>query len=314
MSSPSAPVVSIFYLTYNQAQFVPESLPTVVGQSFTNWELIVVDDGSSDGALDVAVGWLSERGVHHRVVAHRQNLGLCRSLNDALAVAAGRYVAMIAADDWWELDKLADQVALLEQHEDAAVAYSDVYMNDADGKRLPGELWGTEPITGDVFTYVLGGGAIGPVAALLRRSAIDEVGGYDEALYFEDWDMWLRLAARYPFVHSEYVSASYRVQPASMSVRSDSRQRMLESSVALLEKWAGHDPATDDLVAGSLARVGWKLYAIDRAAGARVLRRSALLAPARRRFAQATWASLHLPPEGLARVLRLRRSTRRGRR
>ena len=87
--------------------------------------------------------WLRARSIPWTEIRHERNRGLCATLNDALAVARGRYVAIIAADDHWEPEKLEHQVQLLDQHPDAAVVYSDNYYMDADGARLD-RIWRTE--------------------------------------------------------------------------------------------------------------------------------------------------------------------------
>ena len=255
----------------------------------------MADDASVDGALDVARNWLRGRSIPWTEIHHEKNSGLCVTLNDAIAVCRGRYVAIIAADDHWEPEKLRLQVRLLDDHPDAAVVYSDNYYMDADGERLD-RIWHTEGLSGDLFERLLTGGAFGPVTTLIRRTALEVVGPYDEALVFEDWDMWLRLASKYPFVYSPYVSAVYRLQDESMSSSAAFRQPILKSSVRLLDKWIGCSRHIDGIVSRSLAKIGWRLYHLDRPAGRRVLWRSFRLHPSLGGLVRAGWATLRLPP------------------
>ena len=190
----------------------------------------------------------------------------------------GQYIAIIAADDHWEPEKLERQVQTFDQHPDAAVVYGDNYYMDANGERLD-RMWRTEGRSGDLFERLLAGTVFGPVTSLIRRTALEDVGPFDESLVFEDWDMWLRLASKYPFVYSPYVSAVYRLQDDSMSANAAFRVPILQSSVRLLLKWRGRSRHIDGIVSRTLAKIGWRLYRLEPPAGRRVLWRSFRLRP-----------------------------------
>lgn len=276
-----APAVSAIVLTYNQARYVPDCLAALVAQTSDDWELVIADDASRDGALEIATTWAHQRGITPIVVAHEVNAGLCATLNDAVAASSGRYVAIIAADDRWLPDKFATQTAVLDEQPASAVVYSDMAYMDDDGVVDEERVWRTSGRSGRIFEDFLDGTMIGTATTLIRRSALDAIGGFDESLVFEDWDAWLRLAEHHELTYSDRISAIYRERPDSMSAGSEFRVEILRSSATLLAKWIGRSREVDRRVAASLSRIGWRLAEHDRRAGVAVLWRAFRLAPSR---------------------------------
>ncbi|MFV0309496.1 MAG: glycosyltransferase family A protein [Desertimonas sp.] len=275
------PAISAIVLTYNQARYVPDCLSALVAQTFGDWELVIADDASRDGALGVATGWAADHGIVPVVVAQPINAGLCATLNAAVARSSGRYLAITAADDRWLPDKFADQAAWLDEHPDVAVVYTDMASMDDDGVVDPTRVWRTSGHSGHLFDELLDGTMIGTATTLIRRSALAAIGGFDESLVFEDWDAWLRLADRYEFAYHPRVSAVYRERPDSMSAGSEFRVEILRSTVRLLSKWIGRSRRTDRRIAASLSRVGWRLAPHDPPAGRAAMWRACRLAPSR---------------------------------
>jgi GT2 family glycosyltransferase len=140
-----------------------------------------------------------------------------------LAHARGRYVTVLAADDVWLPGKLLGQVQHMESlPEDVGVLYSDAYQIDETGRMLPGMFISAHRAStanpeGWIFDTLLEGNFIPGMTALIRRSCFEVVGGYDERLAFEDYDMWLRIARRYRFRFWPVVSARYRIVATSMT-------------------------------------------------------------------------------------------------
>ena len=109
------PLVSATVLCYNQARYVVECLEAVKAQNYPNLELIINDDASRDDSVAVIEAWLARNNIPHHFLKNQKNQGICRSLNNALKVARGKYVTGIAADDLWLPCKLKAQVELLER-------------------------------------------------------------------------------------------------------------------------------------------------------------------------------------------------------
>jgi glycosyltransferase involved in cell wall biosynthesis len=232
--------VSTIVLSYNQSRFVLETLESVKAQTYKATELIIVDDCSSDDSVATIERWLQENGIHCAFIRHQKNQGICRSLNDALAVANGKYISIVASDDVWLNDKIARQVEIMESWPDSVgVLYSDAFQMDERGHDIPGLLTATywrqpEMPQGHVLDTLLQGNFIPGLTTLIRRSCYDEVGMYDENLPWEDWDMWLRIARHYSFVFSHTPSAKYRIHEKSLS-RSDP-SRMIKDSFRICLK------------------------------------------------------------------------------
>lgn len=217
------PLVSTIVLSYNQRQFVVETIESVKAQTYKATEFIIVDDCSTDDSVALIERWLQENKIQCTFIRHDKNQGICKSLNGALAVATGKYISMVASDDVWLPDKIARQVEIMESYPDrVGVLYSDAFRMNKSGHTLPGTLietgWKlTEMPQGEVLDILLTGNFIPGLTTLIRRSCYDEVGFYDENLPWEDWDMWMRIARQYAFVYSPTPSARYRIHEKSLS-------------------------------------------------------------------------------------------------
>lgn len=244
----TAPEVSVLLLCYNHARFVDDCLQSVATQTLTGFELIVCDDASTDDSVARIELGLQRLQLQARFIRHASNLGLCPTLVELMGLARGRYIAMVAADDLWEPERLAQQLALLRQHPEAAMVYSDAHQIDEEGRRLPLSVMQAHhapepPPSGMLFSVLANGNFIPAMATLIRREAIDAVGGYDASLSYEDYDMWLRLAERYPILHLPGRLASYRIVESSM-VRTLFRRpngAHYDTLFRICERWLSRD-------------------------------------------------------------------------
>lgn len=250
------PLVTAIVGCYNHAKYVETALESVRGQTYSNIELIVFDDCSTDESVNRIRHWIERTGHPCTFLPHAKNMGICRSFNDALAHAKGKYIAVLAADDAWLPQKTETLVGVLEQcTEDVAVAFSDAYLMDARGERIPGTFIKnhckrSRPLPeSDFFTELWSENFIPAMATLIRFDRMRDVGIYDEDLAFEDWDMWLRLSVRFRFVFSACPTALYRILPSSMS---HSRKAEMDVSTTLMRAKL----AASDCLPRSMSRVG----------------------------------------------------------
>jgi glycosyltransferase involved in cell wall biosynthesis len=216
------PLVSAIVLCYNQARFVVECLESVKAQNYPNLELIVNDDASKDDSVAVIDDWLAKNSIPHHFLKNKTNQGICRSLNNILRQTRGKYTSGIAADDVWLPGKLRTQVELMERlPAKVGVVYSDALQMDENGKLLPEKFinahrrFETMP-TGNLHKVLWEGNFIPAMTTLIRRDCFEKVGMYDETLFYEDWDMFLRISRCFDFAYSDEVSAKYRKVGTSM--------------------------------------------------------------------------------------------------
>lgn len=189
----AAPTVSVVVPAYNAAAFVGRAVDSVLAQSWADREVLVVDDGSTDGTVAV----LAAYGDRLRVLA-QANAGPAAARNRGLHEARGRYVAFLDADDWWLPQKLARQVALLDGRPEIGFCSTATRIVTEDGAAA-GE-WpcapGDRPLLETLFmrSAAVSGSTSGVLA---RRELLLAAGGFDASLRgFEDPDLWMRLAAR----------------------------------------------------------------------------------------------------------------------
>ena len=207
------PLISVVIPVYNNETTIQETIESVLSQSFSDLELIVINDGSQDSTLKIVSSILDPR----LKVFSYPNAGLAATRNRGVSHASGEYISFIDADDLWTQDKLEAQFKALQANPQAAVAYSWTDWIDEFGQFLrPG---GHISVNGDVFATLLVRDFVESGSnPLIRTEALAEVGGFDESLpAVEDWDMWLRLAAGYEFVCVPSPQILYRVSSSSMS-------------------------------------------------------------------------------------------------
>jgi glycosyltransferase involved in cell wall biosynthesis len=242
-------------ISHNHAAYVIECLESIRDQTVQPTRVVFLDDGSSDDSFRLGAEFVARHFGDHRLISHPEPIGLCRSLNVALAQSRGDYLHEIAADDYWYPEKTESQ---LQMFDDAAhrpaVVFGDALLIDPDGQPSGGTFLerfapGGLPPDDQLFTSLLRRNFLPGMSAMIRRDALVDVGGWDESLFYEDWDMWLRLSRRWPFIHQDAVVAAYRYLPTSMS---NSRvDEMSLSKLVISRKWAGLSARAD---LGALAR------------------------------------------------------------
>jgi glycosyltransferase involved in cell wall biosynthesis len=194
------PIVSVIIPTYNRIRYLREAVDSVRRQSWQRWEVIIVDDGSTDDT-QAYLARLTDRRVLVERIKHCGNPGSVR--NRGLAVAQGDYVAFLDSDDHWETRKLEKQLAELKMRPAFRWSYTAVTLIDAGGGEIDTSpprypVW--RPHSGMIVEHLLPHEAkIACPTVLVERSLLLEVGGFDESLSFcEDYDLWLRLAEASP--------------------------------------------------------------------------------------------------------------------
>ena len=195
---------------YNAQKWISETIKSVQQQTFSDWEIIVIDDGSSDGTLETLRGIVDER----LKVFPYEHGGVSVARNRGLAHSSGEFIAFLDADDLWTPDMLELHLAALQKHPEADVAYCWTSCIDEKGKFLsahPQVFY-----EGNVFPQLLVEIFLNCGSLLIRQQAIESAGEFDSRLtYYEDWDYWLRLARHSRFVLVPKYQLLYRRWPGS---------------------------------------------------------------------------------------------------
>ena len=230
-------LVSVIMPVYNGVLFVGEAIGSVLTQTLTDWELIVVDDGSTDATPQV----LSEFTDPRISVIRQKNGGEGAARNTGLDAATGQYIAFLDADDLHLPNGLADMISYLESHRQFDVVYSDGVMCDQDKKPLiclseirPGMY------EGNILEHlVLSNIITAPDCTAVRRSAIEALDlRFDPLLkYGVDWDFWTRLARFSQFGYMPVLTCTYRVHGSNMTSAAEPSQA---------EERSGRGPAEGD--------------------------------------------------------------------
>ena len=287
------PRVSVVMIFLDEERFLAEAIESVRAQTFTDWELLLVDDGSSDGSSAIARGYAEREGDRIRYLEHpgHENRGMSASRNLGIRHARGDLVALLDADDVWLQHKLSRQVALLDANPDAEMIYGateywhgwtgrpeDVARDHRPDLGIPVGVV-HEPPTLALRLYPLGRHtAPTPSGLMIRRTTVEQVGGFEEAFtgFYEDQAFLIKV-----YLHARVLAADetwerYRIHDASCSAATDRagayrlvRLRFLEWLEGYLRTgrhdlpgvWAALQAARRDerLASGTGATPGWNL-------------------------------------------------------
>jgi len=184
--------VSVIIPTHNRAGLLQEAIESVLAQDFTDYELIVVDDGSSDNTHQVIGPYAASL-----CYVYQENRGVSAARNRGISLAKGEFIAFLDSDDLWLKKKLSRQLAFFEANPFAQVCYTEEVWY-RHGRRVNPKLKHRK-YSGWIFEQSLPLCIVSPSSVMLRRETLDKVGLFDETLpVCEDYDMWLRLARDYP--------------------------------------------------------------------------------------------------------------------
>jgi GT2 family glycosyltransferase len=184
--------VSVIIPTYNRRNFLLEAVDSVLAQTYEDYELIVVDDGSSDGTEETL-----QRYGEQLQYLYQANQGVSAARNRGLELAQGEFISFLDSDDLWMPKKIELQVACMDEHPDCQICYTDeIWIRR--GRRVNPKKRHTK-YSGWIYPHCLPLCIISPSSALMRRGLFEEVGVFDPELpVCEDYDLWLRVAARFP--------------------------------------------------------------------------------------------------------------------
>lgn len=279
----SEPFISCVTIFLNGEKYIGAAIESVLAQTRSDWELILVDDGTTDGATEIVRGYCDAHPDRIRLISHpgNRNLGMSASRNAGVRASRGRYVAFLDADDIWLPARLETHVAELERNPAAAMAVSPVVFWKSWNRRLAPwwRPWACEDVSycaglvdgsvlpaPDVATHFLrrhGSGVPGICSVTIRRSAFDAVGGCEDTFrtLYEDQVLLFKLFLEYPVIALDTMLALYRQHSASACAAEGglagdrvARPAFLAWLKAWIEKQGIDDPALRDALAAEIDR------------------------------------------------------------
>ena len=291
----NSPKVSVIIPTYNCARFVGDAVRSVLAQSFQDFELVVVDDGSTDDTEKMLQDYRG--GI---IYVYQSNRGLPAALNTGIRVTRGELIAILDADDLWDPDKIKEQVALLDNCPQVGLCYTNFTpfgsktdyatgFDERDGAltryaRRPlgphSHLITSPSFLEDLLRYQA---SPKPTTVMFRRKCLEKVGLFDETLTFcQDTQMWLRMAKYFPFAYVDRCLVQRRVRPDSLSSSQNDRRYTMEHIHMLenLENWIPLSPRersiTNALLSSYLFAAGYTDFADGQLDSSRRYLRSSL--------------------------------------
>jgi glycosyltransferase involved in cell wall biosynthesis len=213
------PAVSVVIATYNYGRFLAGAVESVLAQTFQDFEVIIVDDGSEDDTPEVARRLLRDARVRYQRTPRQ---GQPATKNTGIRLAKAPLVAFLDADDLWLPVKLERQVPLFARDRNVAVVYARKLVMDEQGNDLP--YTQPELYRGDILALVFRRNFVHFSSVVARRDVLLEVGLFDESIPMGiDYDLWLRVALRYSFDYVDEPLVRYRTGHANLSQRQDER-------------------------------------------------------------------------------------------
>ncbi|EPR67955.1 glycosyltransferase family 2 protein [Cyclobacterium qasimii] len=241
------PLVSVICTCYNQGDYVAQALDSVLSQAYRPISLTIIDNGSSDHSKREINLWLDRNGhkIPVKSIFHETPINYCKSFNQAFANSNGDFLVDLAADDFFNERHLELAVKYLLQSE-AKVYFCNALEHLPNGETQP--FYSTDntgkakvPIVeGDVFAEVIKRYVISSPTLVMDAKAFREVGCYDEHLSYEDFDILVRMAARYPFVYGDFLGVNKRILKESLSQQQykSKKSHLLPSTFIVCEKIA----------------------------------------------------------------------------
>jgi glycosyltransferase involved in cell wall biosynthesis len=237
--------VSVVMATHNYGQFLAEALDSALAQTFRDFDLIIIDDGSTDGTDEIVAPYLSHPQVRYVRTDH---VGQPAAKNMGIRLTQAPLVAFLDADDVWMPNKLEQQVTLLTQNPTVGVVYSRRLLIDEHGRNLEYK----QPVLrrGNILPFIFRDNFVCFSSAVVRRQVFTDVGLFDTTLALSiDFDLWLRVALKHEFDFVDAPLVKYRTGHASLSQRTEERLATVNLIVSrFLDKYGGRSALAPSVI------------------------------------------------------------------
>jgi len=231
--SDSTPLISIVIPSYNQAKYIAYNLDSILAQTYNNFEVIFIDDGSKDDTAEIVKAY-TERDSRIKYF-HQTNSERAVARSYGISLSQGKYVCLVDSDDTWCEDKLEKQLKVMESDKDIVLCYASVNRIDPENRPLKTASRQQKGYSGEVLKKLLMRNFIPSVTPMIRKDVLEKVGEQvTEFIPYEDWDFWLRIAKHGKFFHIEEPLGNYRLHP-QQSVQNVKAPRIEEVTLKVLD-------------------------------------------------------------------------------
>ena len=218
------PKVSIIIATYNRENYIKEAIDSALSQSFSDWEMIIIDDASEDNTEKIVQQFIDEKSAKEdsikeriKYIKNEENLGIAKTRNKGLRIALGTYIAPLDSDDFWiDKDKLKKQIEFLDANPDYALLGGGIMHVDSESKPIKKVLF---PVYDSVIrNIILQFNPFAQSTLLFRKEIALECGGYStEYKICDDYDLWLKIGIKYKFTNIPQILSGYRIHGGNIT-------------------------------------------------------------------------------------------------
>ncbi|MDH3974331.1 MAG: glycosyltransferase [Deltaproteobacteria bacterium] len=217
--------ISIIMSVYNGERWLSESIDSVLNQSYNNFELIVIDDGSTDKSVNILNHYMI-KDKRIRVFHNKQNIGLTRSLNRGLELSQGKFIARIDCDDIWHPEKLSKQIEYLEEHPYISIVGTACNVIDENGHVSETQKIRFVKEDKSIRQSIVKFNPFTHSSILFKKDVYKELGGYNNSFEFaQDYEYWIRILQRYKGDNLAQALTFRRNSPSCITIKREKKQR-----------------------------------------------------------------------------------------
>lgn len=236
---------------YNGERYLREAIESILGQTFKDFEFIIIDDGSTDSSKDIILYYKDPR---IRLIENKKNICLTKSLNKGIKAAQGEYIARMDADDISLPKRLKKQIDFLDEHKDVGVLGTTFYHIDNEGKIIFTKI---VPLKNDIIQKeLLKKNCFAHGSIMMRKDILEKVGGYREQIkYSQDYDLFLRIAKHCKMANLEEALYKWRLHEDTVSI---SKRKTQKKYIDLVSRLKGKESGQTEIQEADSKRAGQK--------------------------------------------------------
>ncbi len=233
------PLVSILIPYYNHKQYVGQTLDGILNDTYPNKEIVIINDGSTDTDISVINDWIEKNSSKLPInFISRANKGITKTFNELARTSKGEYIIFCASDDYLINNTISDRVSILEKNQEKMVLIADTSVVDGNSKAIHKSSIGEwlkysnkeNYFSDDGLKYeIINRWSLTGPCSMMNKKLFIESGGYDESLFLEDWDFYLRAAANNSILYFDQQVAAYRLHGNNFTSSSNKNFKLLQS-------------------------------------------------------------------------------------